>query len=140
MSFKFTKRYRSNSHYYQATGFGWAPTVDGCEIHFAPPFRNPGMIRFPCKWQRTLRFQPWFHSGAGVRPSTVPWATRGGYSLCSGFPCRVFGKAGFEEGIRLANTNRFEQRRWVECRLIWIRKVLQQGVWKDEPILNSPVR
>ena len=29
-------------------------TVDGCEIHFAPPFRNPGMIRFLGKYQQTM--------------------------------------------------------------------------------------
>ena len=48
------------------------PMLDGCEIHFAPPFRNPGMIRFQRKYQPTLWFQPWFQSGAnGFRPSTV---------------------------------------------------------------------
>ena len=33
--------------------FGGHHTVDG-QILFAPPSRNPGMIRFPCKHQRTL--------------------------------------------------------------------------------------
>ena len=36
-----------------------------------PPFGNPGMIRFPRKYQDTM-VSPWFRSGAnGFRPSTV---------------------------------------------------------------------
>ena len=38
------------------------------EIHCAPP-KKPGM--FPCKFQQTFGFQPWFPSGVnGFRPST----------------------------------------------------------------------
>ena len=34
------------------------------EIHFAPPFRSPGVIRFPCKSQPRVWFQPWLPSAA----------------------------------------------------------------------------
>ena len=30
--------------------------MDGCEIHFAPPFRNPRNDSIPCKYQQTVRF------------------------------------------------------------------------------------
>ena len=37
-------------------------TADSCEIHFAPPFRTPGMIRFPYKYQQNGFL--WFQYGA----------------------------------------------------------------------------
>ena len=48
--------------------------MDGRNPFLAPPKKPNGMIRFPCKYQRTMvstMVLSWFLSGAGFRPSTV---------------------------------------------------------------------
>ena len=58
-----------------------ARTADGCEIHFASPFGITGMIGFPCKCQRTLWFQLWFHCVGATwisQPSVTTWHVQSG--------------------------------------------------------------
>ena len=48
---------------------GWTKSI----LHH---LRNPGTIRFPCKYQQKQWFQPWFQSGANAFCPSSVWRSR----------------------------------------------------------------